>query len=1085
MSKLNKYNKYLSLPFAIIFIYSASITLGLAQPLDPSKKLTQYTLDSWGDEQGLISGGVMSMVQSDEGYIWIGTFNGIFRFDGVNFKHFNKNNTPAIINNGVTTITKDAVGNIWAGSHGGGVYIFNGDKIIKTLKTEDGLVSNVIRRLYINKAGHVFIGTGNGLSIYRDSTLSTYKSFHLDSLSSSNVSVSAFHEDRYGNMWIGTNQGLYQFRNEKLIRIPLLKNNQSAIEVLSVITNENNELLLATYGNGVLKQNGEYFEQFPLPLGMDKISSLYIDSNKSMWVCHQNGIYRYHNGRFDPLPSFSGTNEDAVEEVIEDKEGSIWITRYNGGIDRLRDGLFENYTIYEGLSDNMTHSIYEDRDGSKWIATVNGINHFKNGKFTVYTKESGHLIGNLVRDIYRDSNGTLWVATYDGLTTIKGNTIKHYTTKDGLSSNLVRVVFEDSKGTIWLGTRNGLNKFNNGGFIQYTNENGLSNNFVMSIAEPYEGELWIGTSGGGISVYKDDKFKRYSAKDGLPSNIVFRIYKDDENHIWIATNNGLCRYNGGFFSGFNTNNGFLNMAIFQVLEDEHHFFWITSDFGIIKVKRSELNEYIEDSTARIQEVSYKQVDGLKRSECTGAAKSMVASDGKIWFATLGGIAVVDVNETVKNTIPPPVLIETLVVDQVDYLKHSELIEIPPGSKSYEIAYTGLSLKVPDRVNFKYILEGYNEQWVNAGSRRTAYFTNLPPGEYSFKVIAANNDGVWSPEPAIISFVVHPRFYQTQGFYTFAVITVLAMLWGIYTFRVRSIKKEQVWLKQLVDERTNEIKQQKEEIEAQRDEIEERSKKLEEAQYIIKDQNDKLKDTNLLLEDTVNVRTEELKISNEKLIEKNRELDLFIYRSAHDLQGPIARILGLCQLGLQDNDPDQEKVYFDKLSHTANTMSKMLSRIIRIHDINVRELNISEVYVYNIVEEIFNERFRDLKIKDVKLKNSISSNVIIKTDKYLLKVALENLISNAYKFRAGADANTNFIQVELDNTNRISLLVSNYGIEIPETFRERIFDIFTVATDKQESTGLGLYETKIIASKLNGSIKLIRSDKGVTTFQLAI
>ena len=1078
----NSYSKFL---FILIVIICAFATISIGQPLDPSKKLTQYTLDSWGDEQGLNSGGVQAIIQSKTGYLWIGTFNGIFRFDGVKFKHYSKNNHTKITNNGVPSIKEDAVGNIWAGSNGGGIYIIDSHDNIKVLTTKDGLASNVIRRLFIAKNGDVFIGTGNGLSIFRDSTITNYKSFFIDSTSTSNVSVSAFHEDKNGNIWIGTNQGLFQFKDDKLIPITLIENYKSAIEILSIITNENNELFVGSYGNGVLKQNGDFFIDFPLPLGMDKVSSLYFDSNESLWISHQNGIFRYHKGRFDPLPSFSGTNEDAVEEVIEDNEGSIWISRYNGGIDRLRDGLFENYTIFEGLSDNMTHSVYEDSDGSKWIATVNGLNHFQNGKFTVYNKESGELAGNLVRDVYRDSKGILWVATYDGLTTIKGKTIRHYTTKDGLTSNLVRVVFEDSSGRIWIGTRNGLNLFEDGKFIQYTNENGLSNNFIMSIIEPKIGELWIGTSGGGITVLKNGRFKKYTTKDGLASNIIFRIHQDDENHLWIATNNGLTRYNGSFFSGFNTNKGFLNMAIFQILEDEHNKFWITSDFGIIKVDRSELNRYVEDSTARINEISYKQVDGLKRSECTGAAKSMVASDGKIWFATLGGVAVVDVNKSLKNTLPPPVLIESIDVDQKRY-KIDGIIEFPPGSKSYEINYTGLSLKVPDRVEFKYMLEGYDDEWINVGSRRTAFYTNIAPGDYSFKVMAANNDGVWSKEPAVIKFVVHPHFYQTEGFYVFGFFTFMALLWGIYNFRVRSIKKEKAWLKQLVDERTFEIKQQKEEIEAQRDKIEERSLKLEEAQKTIQEQNEKLKEVNTKLEDTVSIRTEQLKVTNKKLIEKNRELDHFIYRSAHDLQGPIARILGLCQLGLQDSDLDQMKVYFNKLDQTANTMSKMLSRVIRIHDINVQSLNITEVYIYSVVEEIFNEKFRELDINDVTLTNAIHSDVVITTDKFLLKVALENLISNAYKFRAGNNETKNYIKVELKQTiNKFTILVSNLGMAIPEHLKDKILDIFTVASDKKDSMGLGLYETKIIADRLNGHIRLVKSDDKMTQFELVI
>ena len=1018
-------------------------------------------------------------MQSEDGYIWLGTFNGVYRFDGITFKHFSKDLYPEITNNSIPTITMDDNGNLWAGSIGGGVYIFKKESFQK-FGVEDGLSSNVIRKLYTDSRGRILIGTGDGLTIYSDSTFSAFKDFKQGSSTINNVTISALYEDSRGQIWVGTNIGLFKFINNELIEIPLADKKYGAIEVSSMIESEDNKLLIGTYGHGIFAMEAESITKFELPDEIDKISNLMFDSNGALWMTHQTGLLRYYNGKFSVLPTIDGVSEDAIEGIIEDKEGSVWFTRYNGGLERLRDGIFINYTTFEGLDDNTIHCIYEDKDSSKWIGTANGLNHIKNGEISYYNGENGYLNGNLVRAVFRDSQDVLWVATYNGLTKIENGEVQHFSTLDGLSSNQVRLIYEDSNGLLWIGTRNGLNTYENGTFKTFTIEEGLPNNFILSIHERVPGELWIGTSGGGISIFKDEEFSNLTTKDGLASDIVFRIHQDEENVLWIATNNGLSRYkNGEMFSGFKTDNGFLNSAIFQVVEDAKHQLWITSNSGIIKVKKEDLNNYISNQN-KIQEISYKQVDGLKRSECTPVAKSMKAKDGTLWFATLGGVAVVDINDQLINKTLPNMLVEELIVDQKNiYIDTEEIIEMPVGSKSIEIKYTGLSLKIPEKVKFKYILEGYNDEWVNASKRRTAYYTNLAHGDYTFKVIAANNDGTWSKTPAEISFRILPKFYETKTFSFILILVFLFLVFGIYHFRLRAIKKEQVRLQQLVEDRTSEIQSQNEEISAQRDEIESRSIRLEEAQETIKKQNIQLTKSNLKLEETVNVRTKQLEISNTKLQEKNRELDLFIYKSAHDLRGPIARIRGLCQLGLADREPESQQLYFQKLNFTANKMNDMLSRIIRVHEINGHEIRLTSIDVHALIEYVLNK----LSIPKGLAVNEIRPDIRIDYDEYLLEIVLENLINNAYKFRRD-NSNEQYIKISLERlSDGFEIIISNNGQIIPDDLQTKIFDIFTVANDQFDGAGLGLYEAKVIMSKMDGNVKLLKSDIDSTDFSI--
>lgn len=1049
----------------VIFVWSVQSII--AQPLNPNKKLSQYTLDSWGNEQGLISGGVLSIIQSKEGYIWFGSFNGVYRFDGINFKQFNKNNTAAISNNGVLTLCEDSNGNIWAGSNGGGIFVIENDSV-KNYTTADGLSSNVIRKLYTDYDGSILIGTSNGLTIFKDSVFTSLQIFSQDQDRSSSVSIEDIFRDSKGVLWVGTNKGLFQFIQEKFVYTPIVGKKSGDVMISCIIENSQDELLIGTHGQGVFVRNKGTFSSFNLPLGALRVSNLFVDSNGSLWISYENGVIRYHKGEFSKLPSKTGSSSP-TEEVMEDSEGSIWFARYNDGIDRLRDGIFQNYTTNEGLSDNNIHGIFEDFDGSKWIATANGLDHFVNGEILKFRKDKplSHL---KVRDTYRDSKGVLWVATYSGLYSLINGKIRRYGTVDGLSNDLIRVVFEASDGLLWFGTRNALFVLKNEKFVKYTEDNGLNNSFILSIQERVPGELWIGTSGGGIEIFKDGQFTHITTKDGLPSNVVFQIYKDDENILWIATNNGLCRYDGNFYSGFSSDNGFLTTAIFQIIEDHKGYFWITSDLGIIKVKKDEINQNVSNSSFNIKEISYKQVDGLKRSECTGAARSILAKDGKIWFATLGGVAVVDVNDSIYNAIPPPIIIEQLVVDQQSYnVTSSNIINFKASSKNFEIKYTGLSFKIPQKVKFQYQLIGQDEDWIDADYRRVAYYSNLKPGEYTFQVKAMNNDKLWSTLPAKININIHPEFYQTTGFYIFSILLFLGLAYGTYQIRVKAIKKDRVRLEQIVKLRTREIQDQKEQIEKQHNKIEE--------------QNDKLKQSNITLEETVELRTEELKSTNEKLIETNRELDLFIYKSAHDLQGPIARVLGLSQLGLTDTNPPSEKIYFEKLNDTALNMSNMLSRIIRIHEINAKEIMNEPVNISRLIEDIYKEHIVLNDFQKIQLQNSIEDSFKIDTDKELVKIVLENLIANACKFRL-SETDSHLIKIDaLETTDGIELIVCNKGRLIPEEMQDRIFDIFTVATATNSGKGLGLYVSKIIMNRLDGKIELLKSNMEGTIFKL--
>ncbi len=463
--------------------------------------------------------------------------------------------------------------------------------------------------------------------------------------------------------------------------------------------------------------------------------------------------------------------------------------------------IHDVWQIEDGLPQNTITVIHQTRDGYIWLGTQEGLVRFDGVRFTVFDKKNTEDIKDShILTLFEDHEGSLWIGTYGGgLNRLKDGEFTAYTTKEGLSNDFVWSIYEDRKGSLWIGTYGGgLNRLKDGEFTAFTTKEGLSNNFVRSIYEDREGSLWIGTDGGGLNRLRDEKFTVYTIKEGLSNDLVRSIYEDREGSLWIGTRGGgLNRLKDGKFTVYTTKEGLFDDTVWQILEDGKGNLWMSCNNGIFRVNKRELNDFAEGKISSINSISYGKPDGMMSKECNGGVQpaGWKSRDGRLWFPTIRGVAMIDPENIRTNKMPPPVLIEQVIIDNRSFVD-SRIIQISPGNKDFEFHYTGLSFLVPDRVKFKYKLEGWNKEWIDAGTRRMAYYTNIPPGSYCFRVIACNNDGIWNEEGASLKIIVPPTFWQTWWFRVLLVLSILSAVIFIYKLNTRAIHRRNEELNEL-------------------------------------------------------------------------------------------------------------------------------------------------------------------------------------------------------------------------------------------------------------------------------------------------
>jgi diguanylate cyclase (GGDEF)-like protein len=769
-----------------------------AASLDPSRAVTQYRRDAWNTRQGLPQSSVESVAQTADGYLWLGTQEGLARFDGVRFVVFDKANTPALRHNRVKALLVDRDGSLWIGTEGGGVARLR-EGAFTALGVAEGLPSPRIYELAQDADGTVWVGTDRGLSRLDDGRF-------VEGPRDEGLfrrSIEALCAGRAG-LWVGLGEGFVHVRGN--VVEPGTALGLPPGPVTALWEDADGTLWVGTRHGLFVRPPGQ-LRVMPgaVSLPGPVVTAIRRDRDGSLWVGTEMGAARLAGAATNVLSTRQGLSNDQVLEIFEDREGSLWIGTQDGGVNRLADGKFTTYSTAEGLAGDIVWPVFGDRAGNVWVGTkTGGLSRFRDGRIQNFSTARG-LSNNAVQSIAETPDGALWIGTRGGgLNRFKDGRFTVFSTRQGLPYDSVSALVAARDGGLWVGMRGGgLGRFKDGSFTSWTTRNGLPNDTIHFLLEAKDGSLWIATNGGGLVHFMDGGFRAYTTRDGLSADVVNVLHEDAQGTLWVGTfGGGLNRMHADGFTAYTTAQGLYDDAIFSILEDGQGRLWMSCNKGIFRVDKRELDDLDRNAIPRLRPVAYGVEDGMKNRECNGANQPPAWRDGRgrLWFPTIEGVAVIDPERIRTNAVPPPVSVEQLVVDGRGAGPRDGLV-LGPGARNLEFHYVAPSFVVPSRVQYRYSLEGLDPEWVDAGPRRVAYYSRLPPGRFRFRVTAANDDGLWNQEVAALSFDLRPHFYETPWFYAACALAVGGMLWVGDRLRVRGLRAREEALQRLVDERT--------------------------------------------------------------------------------------------------------------------------------------------------------------------------------------------------------------------------------------------------------------------------------------------
>jgi len=794
--------------FISFYLYSTHVLC-----LDPNKSLSLFIIDNYTTENGLPQNSVLDILQSTDGYLWLATYEGLSRFDGVSFSTLSKSNS-VFKKNDVFALTKGKGDSIWIGTNGGGLYLLEKNNLT-LFSIKDNLSSNYISDLLVDNNGTLWVATRTGISKYVNGK---FEIVDLGELS--DKFFVRMCKDKYNNIWCASqDNGIVKIAKNHIRKFNLrsgLKTNHFGC--ISIV---NDEVWAGTGDRGEIyrfKNNKWTVLGKKEGLNCDSVYTIYQDSDNSIWVGgNRNGIFRYTKNSFESISTEQGLTNDSVRVFFEDKEKSLWVGTYRGGLNRLRDGNIITYTHSQGLVKDEVRALFCDSEGTIWVGTVGGgLCSIKNNIISTISTKQG-LPDNRIWSIAETKDKSILVGTYGGGAALLKNNkvVKVWNKKNGLENNIVRAVYEDSKGNFWFGTNGGgVTVISLDGKFKYlSKKNGLAGNYIYSFYEDSKNRMWVGTYEGGVSIIEKGNIENISIEDNLSSNCIWSIIEDSKGRIWMGTDNGgIVKIDNGKKTIYSEKDGLFSTSIFQLIDDKKGNLWVGGNKGPIKITYDSIEKYDRNEMKSLILKSYGKSEGMPEKECNGPAfpAGCLGKDGNIYFPTTKGVVVINPNNKTTNTIAPNVVIESVIVDGKQIQIKNNSITLEPGPKNIEIKYTALSLVIPKKVLFKYKID--NQKFMtNVGTRRIAFYTNLNYGKHIFNVIACNNDEIWNMEGASIKIYVKPHYYETLFFKLLSGIILFLFSIIVYKYKVRRLKEGKKKLEQLVNEKTEELQKVNQEL----------------------------------------------------------------------------------------------------------------------------------------------------------------------------------------------------------------------------------------------------------------------------------
>jgi signal transduction histidine kinase/ligand-binding sensor domain-containing protein len=1048
-----------------------------ASALDPSLDISQYAHTSWKIREGFSKGRVTSIAQTPDGYLWLGTEFGLLRFDGVRNVLWDQAGGERLPSHYIRNLLTAHDGRLWIGTYKG-LASWKDGKLTEYRE----LAGQTVDALLEDREGTVWAG-GYAGSVGKLCAIQSGSAHCYGDDGRLGLWVAALYEDSRGNLWAGAQTGLWRWKPGP----PKLYPTQyPVIGTSSQTLNESGDgaLLIATQ-DGIRKLVDGKAEEYSLPGTGSRFQAarLLWDRNGGLWIgTPDRGLLHVHQGKTDGFTHSDGLSGDYINKLFEDREGNIWVATLNG-LDRFRDLAVPTISVKQGLSDAIVWSVLAARDGSVWLGTPDGLNRWNNGQITIYRKRGSPARGGNpkqqrelnvrevadnglpddgVESLFQDNGGRIWAFTENGTAYFENGRFipvkikpahvesgnaqqRHVTTVLGLVApgGQLHSITGDSSGNLWISDQHqGLFHLLGRSVVERIPWAGLGRkDWAMALLPgSVPGGLWLGFSQGGLAYFKDGKVREsYGSTDGLGQGIVTSLSLDGDGTLWAATEGGLSRIKNGRVATLNSQNGLPCDTVFWMMQDEAHSFWLYMACGVVRIQGTEMDAWIGDPKRTIQSTVFDSSDGVRGRALTTGYTPLVTktSDGKLWFLPLDGVSVIDPHHLPFNKLPPPVHIEQVTADRKTYWSNlsgnasSSHPILPPLVRDLTIDYTALSFVAPEKVRFRYKLEGQDPDWKEVVNDREAHYSNLAPANYRFRVAACNNSGVWNEAGEFLNFSIAPAYYQTTWFRVSSVAAFLILLWCTYRLRVRSIQQ-----------RSEQLALINAKLEAQ---IAER-KQAEQA-----------------------LRQAQADLTHANRVSSMGELTASL---AHEVKQPIAAAItdaNTCLRWLSRDQPNLEEARAAALRmvRDGTRASEIVNRVRRFFkkDTPQREF----VDLNEIIREMMLLLHGEATQLDIAVRTELAVDLPqIIGDRVQLQQVLMNLIMNSIEAMKDVPGTRELtIQSRRGEQDEVLISVCDTGVGLPLPHADQLFNAFF--TTKPSGTGMGLRISRSIVESHGGRL----------------
>lgn len=1042
---------------AILTLCAALVMNIHAQRSSAVPEFSSYVITNFTADNGLPQNTVDLVTQTSDGYIWIGTYAGLARYDGNKFIHFNRSITPAFKINHVTTLIEDKSGTVWIGTNGGGVVRY-AHHAFAGINEINGGGKEFIRTFLYDGNDNILVGTERGgilkMAADDEGNLLSVTPYNTADLPE-NFLLRTIVRDTLNRILLATDIGLIIIDNGRS-RIITTENGLPNNSITTLTVDRNGDIWAGTQ-NGLARIHGETVTTYTTSNGLttNAIRTLFVDNNNIVWIGTDGGGLNRFTGpsgrkNFDALTTDDGLVNNFIRTIFQDRENNIWIGTRNG-LTQIHIRKFELFGKKAGLSDSYARTVFEDSKHRIWVGmNGTGLNRLDSSGVRIWNSDKD-FPNKFIRALYEDKDGVMWIGT-DGGGVIRfderkkpGAQFSRLTTAQGLTENYIRAIQPGFENDIWIATYGGgISRIKGDSILPLTTKQGLADDNVLAMVRTRDNTIWVGTNGGGINKFTPGKIETFTTAKGLSNNFILSLYVDNDNVVWAGTNGGgINRIAGNDVQVFSTKNGLREDVTLMMMEDDNGYMWIGGNQGITRIKKSDFDAISNNTIKRFPKIDFGRSDGLQNAEISGVSNPCIikSADSKIWFTTVGGLARVDPNRLIEETSSLPLHIEEIHAGGEIFYPDS-LITLKAGTNAIEFHYTSVSYVAPERIRFRYRLIGFNDEWVDAGTRRTAYYTNLPPGKYTFSVSTSTDDGSWSEHESTASIVLEPFFYQTNYFIALVGFGLVLIGAGLYALRTSNIHRHAKELKLVVDERTQDLVAAKE--------------KIEEHLLEVESARDELARINARLDKANKEKSDLLGILSHDFKNKVVNLNQFA-RTINEESKELGRVNDHAQL-MEQTTHYMLRLIEDTLSSSALEKGELVFTKARVDIVQLTELVVLKNRI-NLQQ----------KSQSIEFSSLIEKCMVSGSDRWLNE-ALDNLVNNASKFsKAGST-----IRVSMDATElNVTIRIKDEGPGLTDDDKKQLFQQFkrlsAQPTGGEISTGLGLAIVQKIIDMHNGKV----------------